>query len=274
MAINIPYLEHSYFYIDKPVPYTIDNQTIYIKPIELADSEIFLSSIDLFMIDKNSSPSVEIIQMSYLDFVLKVMLQEDENNRYKLINILCLSLGWKSPIIKQNNKGKLLLGDAETGILINSKQFEEIRRIILYQNIPHFDDSYVNPEIKEVVAEIDSIKNKNVDIPSLERKIGIITAHCGLPKREQMLMTYRSHSILFEEVCGEIEFITVRPIAVYAGKDKELDHWIYKKKKNKYDGYFTSEEQYSRSMGGDGKVKSSSSITGDILQQQFSSFTK
>lgn len=274
MAINIPYLEHSYFFIDKPVPYTVGDQTIYIKPIELIDSEIFLSSIDLFMIDKNSSPSVEIIQMSYLDFVLKVMLNNDDMNRHKLVNILYLSLGWESPAIKQNEKGKFLLCDVKTGISINSKQFEEIRRIILYQNIPHFDDSYVNPEIKEVMTEIDSIKNKDVEIPSLERKIGIITAHCGLPKHEQMLMTYRSHSILFEEVCGEIEFVTVRPIAVYSGKDNDFDHWIYKKKKNKYDGYFTSEEQYSRSMGGDGRVKSSSSTAGDMLLQQFSSFTK
>ena len=274
VAINIPYLEHSYFFIDKPVPYAIGDQTIYIKPIELIDSEIFMSSIDLFMIDKNSSPSVEIIQMSYLDFVLKILLPSDDSNRIKLTNILYLSLGFEAPVIKQDENGKLLIYDVKADVSINSKQFEEIRRIILYQNIPHFDDSYVNPEIKEVMAEMDSIKNKDVEIPSLERKIGIITAHCGLPKREQMLMTYRSHTILFEEVCGEVEFTTTRPIALYAGKDKELDHWVYKKKKNKFDGYFTSEDKYSRSMGGDGKVKTSSSTASDILQQQFSSFTK
>lgn len=274
MTINIPYLEHSYFYIDEPVPYDINGRIIYIKPINIKDSEIFLSSIDLFMIDKNSSPSVEIIQMSYLDYIIKVLLNDNDTNKIKFTNLLFLCLSMKTPAIKQNEKGKLLVIDKELGIEIDSKHFENIRRIILYQNIPHFDDSYINPEIKEVMAEIDAIKNKNVEIPSLERKIGIITAHCGLPKHEQLLMTYRSHNILFEEICGEIEFITVRPIAVYGGKDKEIDHWIYKKKKNKYDGYFTSEEQYSRSMGGDGKVKASSNATGDILQQQFNSFTK
>ena len=274
MKIDIDFYKKAYFYFDKPVDYQIKDKLIKIYPVAVEDSEVFLSSMNILMVDKNSSPSVEIIQMSYLDFVLKILLPSDDSNRIKLTNILYLSLGFEAPVIKQDENGKLLISDVKADVSINSKQFEEIRRIILYQNIPHFDDSYVNPEIKEVMAEMDSIKNKDVEIPSLERKIGIITAHCGLPKREQMLMTYRSHTILFEEVCGEVEFITTRPIALYAGKDKELDHWVYKKKKNKFDGYFTSEDKYSRSMGGDGKVKTSSSTASDILQQQFSSFTK
>ena len=67
-------------------------------------------------------------------------------------------------------------------------------------------------------------------------------------------MTYRSFNLLFNEVCEEVDFLTTRPIALYAGKAKDMEHWMYKKKKDKYSVYIMTLEDYNKSMGGDGQV--------------------
>ena len=48
-------------------------------------------------------------------------------------------------------------------------------------------------------------------------------------KKDLQEMSFRSFTLLFNEVCGEVDFTTVRPISMFGGK--EIDHWIFKKKK-------------------------------------------
>lgn len=273
-TLNIELYKKAYFYFDKPVEYQLkDNTILYIYPINVQDSEIFLSSMSVISIDKNASDSVDIIQMSYLDFIYKVLFQ-DEMNVSRFVNILKYCLHMNKPMIGYDEKNKPYLDDSELGVKIGYKDFENIRRIILHQNIIRYNDEYINPEIKKMMAEVDAVRNAGIEPPSIERKMAIITAHCGISKQEQMTMTYRSHCLLFEEVYGEVEFTTTRTIMLYAGKGNEIDHWIYKKKKDKYDGYMTDADKYSQSMGGDVSAIKSTSNTqyGDNLSQQYNQF--
>lgn len=246
--INIDFLEKTYFTYDKSVPVETDYGNVDIIPVKLRDYIIFIESADILCIDKNSLPSVEIIQMSYLEFLVKIILQENLN-KDKFINILKLCLNFKNPYIYFNENNKPVIFDRDKNIEINEKQFEKIRRVIMYQNILHYNDKYINPELKKAMVEVDELRNKNLNTPNLERKIAIITAHCGILKKDQLEMTCRSHSLLFEEVCGEIEFLTVRPIALYSGN--EIDHWIFKKNRNKFNDYITKIDDYAKSMGTD-----------------------
>ena len=271
--LNIGFYEHTYFYFDMPVKYKIADKELIIYPITVKDSEIFLSSVPILNVDKNSIPSVEIIQMSYMEFMYKELFKENVNiDRMALIAKYCLHM--ESPFVGFDRDKKPYLEDRKLGIKINSKQFEDIRRIILYQNLIHYDDEYINPEIKQMMVEVDNVKNAGIDSPTIERRIAIITAHCGISKKEQLEMTYRSHCLLFEEVYGEVEFTTVRPIMLYAGKGGEIDHWIYKKKKDKFDGYTVDTEKYVSSMGGNKDTIKSTSDTnlGDTLSQQYNEF--
>lgn len=273
--LNLDLYRKAYFYFDLPVEYKIKDKTLLIYPIIVKDSEIFLSSLSVISIDKNSTDSVEIIQMSYLDFIYKVLFQE-QMNISKFLNILkyCLHIENEAIEIGYDVNNKPFLRDKDSNIEIKSKDFENIRRIIMYQNLIHYDDEYINPEIKQMMNEVDAVKNAGIELPSIERRMAIITAHCGISKQEQMNMTYRSHSLLFEEVYGEVEFETTRPILLYAGKGNEIDHWIYKKKKDKYDGYMTDADTYAQSMGGDANAIKATSNTeqGDALSQQYNNF--
>ena len=91
------------------------------------------------------------------------------------------------------------------------------------------------------MEEMDRIRGQNLEPPSLERRMAIITSHCGITKDVQMNMTLRSHSILFEEVAGEVEYSAVKGISCYGGNPDEVQ-WIYKKAKNKFEDYITSKE--------------------------------
>ena len=272
MKIDIDFYKKAYFYFDKPVDYQIKDKLIKIYPVAVEDSEVFLSSMNILMVDKNSSPSVDIIQMSYLEFIYKFLFQ-DQTNIDRFVNILKYCLHINSPYIGFDENNKPYLVDKENDILIGPKDFDNIKRLILYQNLIHYDDEYINPEIKAMMNEIDELKNKGVDSPNIERRIAIITAHCGLSKKEQLQMTYRSHSLLFEEVYGEVEFTTLRPVALFGGNSDKIDNWIYKKKKGKFDGYVTDAEKYSASMGGKyNAIQSTNTNYGDALSQQYEQF--
>ena len=267
MAIDIEVLEKGYFYFDKPIPYKLSDTThVDITPVSVYDSEVFLSSCDILQIDKNALNSVEIIQMSYLDFLLKVMLPTDKSGLLldKLSNIFRLCLGMKTWKLKVKEKQKLSIVAPDDSFEITGKQFDDIKRIILYQNVPHYDDTYIDPDLKKMMGEVDRLKSQGISTPNLERRMAIITAHCGIDKKTLMQYTMRSLQLLFEECAGEVEFTTLRPIMLYAGKAKDFEHWIYKKKKDRLDGYVTSVESYNKSMGGDGVVKQANS---DMIKQ-------
>lgn len=278
MSIDIDYLTKVYFYFDKPVDYKLSAGEVVIYPIQLTASEIFLSSVGILTIDKNSLPDPKIIQMSYLQFLSEVMFNQAsptfQTNIQQLLNILILCLDLKAPTIQYDDFNRPYIYDNVRDISIDARQFDDIRRIILYQNLPRYDDEYINPDLKKAMQEQDELKNKNIETPTLERKMAIITAHSGLSKREQEQMTYRSHCLLFDEVCGEVEFSTVRPIALFGGKDKELEHWIYKNKKGRFDRYVKSVESYTDSMGGNRIVKSSETSMSNSYLEQFNNFNK
>lgn len=277
MAIDLDYLAKAYFYFDQPVPYKLDEEhTIYIKPISVRDSQFFLDSVNLLTVDKNSLPNPAVIQMSYLQFILDVLLQGDMKkvNMQKMQNLLVLCLGMKQPVAYKNEKGKPYLVEGNNEYQITHKQFEDIKRIILYQNIPHFDDSYINPEAKAAMNQIDILKNQDYEDMTIERKMAIITSHTGVLKKDQLDMTYRSHCLLYEEVCGEVEFTTTRPVALFGGKGKELPHWIHRKKKNKFNDYFVSDKAYHKSMGGDGNITPTIAKPVNSYEQQYNDFKK
>lgn len=265
--VNLDFLRRAYFTFDKPVPYKIDGVELLIKPVLLPDSDVFLSSIDILQYDKNSSSDVDIIQMSYLEYMARYIADVDELTAAKLTNILHLCMDMTAWHIGENERGKAILVDDTHGVTITTKKFDEISRIILYQNILHYDDEYVNPEVRKMMEQVDSVRNFNKEFPTLERKMNIIAAHTGITKREQMAMTMREHQGVFEEVTGEVEFLTTRALALYCG-DKKAEHWIYRNKKGKYDGYMTSMGAYKQSFGGDGSITNVSQGDGTSHAEQ------
>lgn len=244
--LDIEYYKHKYFIFDKPCIYKKGDKEFTLYPISLEDSEDFLEASKVISIDKNSLPSVDIIQMSYLKFICAVLVRERKNID-NFATILKLSLHMYDPKIGIDVNNKYVIFDEEADISITEKEFEDIRRLILYQNILSFDDSYIDPDLKKAIDETNELRSKDIDFPDIERKMAIITSHCGIRKSEQQKMTYRAHTMLWNEVCADIDFSTSRSIALLSGE--KIEHWIYKKKKDKMDDYIISGEKFADKLG-------------------------
>lgn len=122
---------------------------------------------------------------------------------------------------------------------------------------------------------MDEVKYKGYDFPSIERKMAMITAHTGISKKEQLEMTFRSHSLLFEEIIKEIKFIGQYPIALYTGNVDKIDSWVYEKKSNPYSEYLVDINKYAEPLGGAKNIiQSSNGALGDSYIKQFNSFNK
>lgn len=213
------------------------------------DSMLFMASVDVLKIDKNSLGSVEAIQASYLKFLQKMIFPSNDIMVQKFLNILDLCLELKGVYLCNDEMERTFI-QTESGIVISAKEFDDIAKIILYQNLPDYDDKYINPDIKKSMQEVDRLKNKDYESPDFERQIGIIESHTGILKEQLLKKTWRSFQILFREVCGEIEFYTTRPAAIAVGAGDKVDHYIFKKRKDKFDGYFVDMDKFSHEVTG------------------------
>lgn len=277
MELNFESLSELYFTYDEPVPYPLKaGATLLIRPVLLKDSIIFLQSCDLLDIDKNSSSDVEVIQMSYLRYLNERILQhQDEQtakaSKQKLVNLCILCLGMELPYLARNERGRLVLCDLKhETVAITEKEFEDIRRIIMHQNFADYDDEYIDPDLKKAMNEVKALKAAKLAPVSMERRMNIVMAHCGYSKDAIKAMTYRAFNGLYEEVVGEVNFMTTWPIALYAGKTKDVGHWIYRERKDKYSEYIKPLDEYTQSMGADGKIRASGDTSnGDALDALF-----
>lgn len=257
--LNFNYLKEVYFAFGKNVPYFLKcGVELQIRPVLLENSLIFNMSYGILDIDKNASNNPDIISMPYLKFLLLEKMS-DSYCKQQLFNICKLCLDFNNPYLKLDKNNRAVLYEiGEEGVIlsITQKEFEDIKRIILYQNLPDYNDDYINPDLKKAMQEQDELKIKNIELPSLERKINIITSHTGISLKEQLGMTMRNHMLLFKEVVGEVNFQALKAISFYAGRSNEVQ-WIYPQKRGKFDEYVTSVEEYNKSFGGDGKIVSS-----------------
>lgn len=273
-AIDFNVLQKAYFQWDLPVEYKLKNGSVVnIYPILTKDSEIFLSSIDVLLVDKNKIPDPQIISMSNIDFILTYLFSQDDMFKVKLLNIFRLCLKWNDFKYGTDNRNRGIITSENEEHIIKSKEFNDIKRIILYQNIVGYDDEYINPELQEAMEESDRLKNMNLEMPNLERKNAIISAHNGMPKSELANLTFREHTMIFNEVCGETNHLTTWPIALYSGETNKIEHWIFKKKQGKLDGYITERNQFARKLGANPNyIKQSSD--GDSLDNMYMNFNK
>jgi hypothetical protein len=147
----------------------LEKNTFYITPVHMDNYLKFYSSIGCLLIEKNKIPDVKIISMSYLDFLID-LIENDKNKIYAemFLNILKLSLNLDEKDIRyiKNDKGKTIL--KFRGIEFNKNDFENLRQVICYQNMPDYNDGYIDPELEEALKETERMQNNNMGISTLE----------------------------------------------------------------------------------------------------------
>lgn len=258
--VDIKQLEMMYFSNDVPVPYELKNELskgriIKISPIKVIDWSMFESCVDVISQDKQDYNDMEILSMSYLDFIYKILIPNGVNkggasvNAIKLDKILELSLGEIDVSIGQYKKKNCLVLNDKT--IITSKEFEEIRKIILFQNIEDYDDRYVSPDVKQLYMEYLKTTNSSSVDPSLERKKTFVISKTGIMMSEINKMSYRVfHQIYLGAVETDMYYANkiIQSSQKYDVKE-EIIYPLFTKKKDKYANLFVSKSSVENKLG-------------------------
>lgn len=253
MIQDVKFYIEPYVTFDNPIPYK-DNLQIY--PFKVKDFYNFSNCIDIFEIDKNKIPDVDVIQMNYLQFIVRKLFSNEEKiddmkykdiwkiKFYTLLSLI-FNVEMDKIFIKEDNQ-KHLFVDVD-GTLIDNKEFDEIIKIVMFQNYHDYDDTEMSEDFKRVVTEYYSLKFKNITPLTLEDKIDVVTSKMRYSLDYVYNLTYRRFSRLFEKIIDEIDYIV--GCNGYT-REKPPEHWVYKTSKGKYDDVFIDAESFENKIHG------------------------
>lgn len=254
----------------------VEYKGLKVFPIKVKDFLRFSNSYDILDIDKSSVGDIEVIKMSYLEYLTYLILA-DNKIKEKFVNIidLCFGVACDNDLLNKSdiqqdellienideesfslyingrniclmvkkNKAKIILNNKE----FSASDFDNLRKIILYQNIEGYDDRPMSNDFKRVVAEYFELKNKGIKSPTLEYKIGVVLSSSGYTHDKIMEMPYRLFEITFNTIVSKYDYI-INMIAVTQGAKIDIDHWVYKKDKDVYDSVFSDAETYAKQI--------------------------
>lgn len=224
-----------YTTFDKPYPYisTFDKskniKPIMIYPAIVENLFLFYHLAKVLTIDKNNIPDKDIIQMSYLEFLIK--MSTTDNKFMDMLNYLFamvlkndtqkLEYGFikkKNPIIRIN------------GIIYNHKDFENIRQIICEQNLVDLPNEKIAKPILDSIELAKKLRNSKIKMGGLEDQIIALSVETGIPIQDIYKMTIRKFRKMIERT-DHILHYKIYLAASMSGfvefKDKNIiKHWL------------------------------------------------
>ena len=249
--VNIEQLK-KYFFKGLPIEYLTKYGSVNIYPILVDEWDIFENNYDILLQEKNKIPIPEIIQMSYLQFLIEVLfIEEKYQNKFRKIMSLCLHE--KNLNIRYiDNKYYVVITDDDKNIktMINSKYFDNIKKIILYQNIDGYDDEEISDDVKKVMEDYLKLTNGNYEPVTLEDKLIFLGNETGLKLNDMLQMTYREFTKRFDMAVSRMDY-TINRTAELSGNvkfEQPIEHILYKKKKNKFEKFFVKKDEISNKI--------------------------
>jgi hypothetical protein len=189
----------------------LKTQIIYIYPFLIDNYFTFFSNIKFLQIRKNevSNPNIQIdpkvISMKYLDYLF-YLAEKSNDDRYvqAMITILTIGLKAKEIIVVQDKKRRKLL--KINNVFCTWEDFDNIRRIICYQNILDFDDGYVDPKFRQAMEEVEQFKSKHIKQASLEELMSCIVVSTGYKYEEIYNMSIRKFYLTLRRAGYKLDY--------------------------------------------------------------------
>lgn len=179
----------------------ISYKSLKLHPVKLKDFYKFFDNIGILTIDKDLL-GPELAGISYLEFLASIIYaQSIENGEDMFSEVMKLVLDVddiRGIYFKFEENGKVFL--IIDGQPFDRRDFDIIKRLILFQNIYGHNDRYVDPELAKALEEENRLKNKNNLTPSLEDQIVALALLTGftydyiysLPIRKFFMSLYKS----------------------------------------------------------------------------------
>ena len=258
---------------DNPVEY----EGLKVYAIRVKDWLRFISAYDILAIDKTQISDIEIIQMSYLQYMMQLIIADDRcKDMFLTILDLCFHVRYDDAFYNNDfDKNEVLsFLDEDTGAtaiyingynmyffienkyrvsiyidghLINATQFNDVIKIIQFQNFYDFDDTVLSDDVRKVIEQYYAIKNKGKKMPSLDTKIISVMAKLSYTKNEIKEMDYRTFNKIFAMMLEDEDY-NISHLYKVQGADINIEHWVYKEDKPKYSEVFSSADEFRRKI--------------------------
>lgn len=246
----------------------IDYKGLKIKPVLVKDAELFLDAIEVFRIEKNKIPSVEIIQMSYLEFLMgMIAINQDYLNAFLTLLSLTLGMqynesykkegdifapnellsqkindknsfyyinGWDIEVVVCNGKASIKI----MGTTLTSSEFDVFRHIVLFQNIADYDDIDMSDDFKRVIEQYYALKFKGIHDPTLEEKMLAIIMSTSYTIESLAQVPLRSFDKLFDYSVKKADYIATKPLEPHLKEGYSIDHWVFYPERDRFADVF------------------------------------
>lgn len=259
------YIE-KYVALFKPVEY----EGLKLRPVLVEDAYIFKDACDILMIEKNKIPDIKVIQASYLYFLFSIILSQKEVlDKFLTIANLCFGIDFnaKNMVDGDFEPNELLIKttDTDTQIFfingwdiafeikgqsatlfiedkkITAQNFEELRKIILFQNLYDYDDMQMSDDFRRVIEDYYRIKNKGRHIPNLEEKEMVVIVNTSYTMETIKEIPLRTFELLFNYSIGKVDYLATMPLLPNLKEAPE--HWVYRHEKEKYAEIFSDAQE-------------------------------
>lgn len=121
--------------------------------------------------------------------------------------------------------------------IVTKECFEDFKQIVCHQNMPDYNDEYIDPALEEELKEVERLRNKNIAFPSLEKQMCCVIAGSAYTFETLKNLSLRKFVLLLKTIDTKLHYQIYKmnensgAVTFKAG----LDHWIYETKKSRFD---------------------------------------
>jgi hypothetical protein len=236
---------------------------IKLYPFLMNDYELFEILISVLLYKKNQIPNIDIIKMSYLKFLLFVLPKMIDENK-EVLDIDTKTQLLLTYVLKNqafdffgDENGKIFIKikvDLKNEVILNEKDFDDIKNIILTQNAISIVDNKLHPDLQQELE--DNIQflaklqgNKDGDISEQ-----VISYKCKMgfesykPIKEMTVYQFRKELARLDLITDYQIYKTAEMSGMVTFK-KPIPHWhSHISDTPDYSGLLMSKEEFESKM--------------------------
>jgi L-rhamnose mutarotase len=222
----------------------VEYKGIKLHPVTMRDSMEFYDCVQCLLYEKNRVQDIQIIKMSYLDFLFG-LIQQENSLYHKLEKVLSLTLGELSyEFYYEDNKIGLIINENK----FNGYDFEEIKKIILGQNLIQHKEDFYDDDMEKYLREAeDFLSEKNGTPATLEERV--VALHClsGISYSEIKNYTIFQFTKTLERFSIIKNFDVYSALMAENGASKDIQHWLsHVEDKDRYADVIMSEADFNK----------------------------